>query len=223
MPSPLNNCQQKIKPGVLAELFGARLSEQSGELPDSPAHLFTLLRTGDLLVEVCELLVGDGDGPSRRLLGEALQSALQPATERRAVKHHDLPQHLGHVWQGVRRQAEAAGVHELGDQLLSMLLHGLTNQLLPHLKVILVIIADPRVDEVSDKLHDAAVGVPVVQGCRGDGTLDDVNDDATAEECNGTALDEPRGEPEEVVHGVGVIPQAVGLLQQLEGGHAQSL
>ena len=34
-------------PGVLADLFGARLSEQSGELPDSPAHLFTLLRTGE--------------------------------------------------------------------------------------------------------------------------------------------------------------------------------
>lgn len=57
----------------------------------------------------------------------------------RAVKHHDLPQHLGHVGQRVRRQAEAAGVHQLGDELLPVLLHGLTNQLLPHLKVLLVL------------------------------------------------------------------------------------
>lgn len=33
----------------------------------------------------------------------------------------------------------------------------------------------------------------------------------------------PGGQPEQVVHGVGVVPQAVLLLQQLEGRHAQSL
>ena len=53
------------------------------------------------------------------------------------------------------------------------------------------VVADARVDEVSDKLHDAAVGIPVVQ-CRGrDGTLDDVDDDATAEQGDGTTLDKP--------------------------------
>lgn len=33
----------------------------------------------------------------------------------------------------------------------------------------------------------------------------------------------PGGQSEQVVHGVWVVPQAVGLLQQLECGHAQSL
>lgn len=35
--------------------------------------------------------------------------------------------------------------------------------------------------------------------------------------------DSPGGQPEQVVHGVGMIPQTILLLQQLEGGHAQSL
>lgn len=37
------------------------------------------------------------------------------------------------------------------------------------------------------------------------------------------ALLSPGGQPEQVVHGVRVVPQAVLLLQQLEGRHAQSL
>ena len=57
------------------------------------------------------------------------------------------------------------------------------------------VVADPCVDEVSDKLHHAAVSVPVVERGGGDGTLDDVDDDATAEQGDGTALDKP-GEEE---------------------------
>ena len=44
-----------------------------------------------------------------------------------------------------------------------------------------MITADTHVDEVSDKLHDAAVGVSVVQWGGGDGALDDVNNYAAAE------------------------------------------
>lgn len=49
--------------------------------------------------------------------------------------------------------------------------------------------------EVSDELHDAAVGVPVVQrgGC--DGALDDVDNDVAAKQCDRTALDEPERNP----------------------------
>lgn len=36
-------------------------------------------------------------------------------------------------------------------------------------------------------------------------------------------LHSPGGQSEQVVHRVGVIPQTVGLLQQLEGRHTQSL
>lgn len=43
------------------------------------------------------------------------------------------------------------------------------------------VIGDSSVDEVSDKLHDTAVGVSVVQWGGGNRTLDDVNDDAAAE------------------------------------------
>lgn len=60
----------------------------------------------------------------------------------RSVEHHDLPQHLSDVRQRVRRQTETTGVHELSDKLLAMLLHGLTNQLLPHLKVFLMLQRD---------------------------------------------------------------------------------
>lgn len=157
----------------------------------------------------------------------------------RSIEHHDLPQHLSDIGQRVRRQTETTRVHELSDELLTVLLHGLTNQLLPHFKVLLVlqrqrtdiiimflpqrqrtdiiivfllqtedrhyhvpaadrgkvlrrvfiqfsvnfslysdlavsvvlnflfplthVVGDSGVDEVSDKLHDAAVGVPVVQ------------------------------------------------------------
>lgn len=35
--------------------------------------------------------------------------------------------------------------------------------------------------------------------------------------------DSPGSQSEQVVHGVGVIPQTIRLLQQLEGWHAQSL
>lgn len=57
----------------------------------------------------------------------------------RPVEEHDLPEHLGHVGECVWRQAEAAGVDQLSDQLLPVLLHGLTNQLLPNLIVVLVL------------------------------------------------------------------------------------
>lgn len=57
----------------------------------------------------------------------------------RSVEQHDLPQHLGGVGQRVLRQTETTRVHELSDELLPMLLHGLTNQPLPHLKVVLVL------------------------------------------------------------------------------------
>lgn len=43
------------------------------------------------------------------------------------------------------------------------------------------IVGDSGVNKVSDKLHDAAVGVSVVQRGGSDGALDDVNDDAAAE------------------------------------------
>lgn len=36
-------------------------------------------------------------------------------------------------------------------------------------------------------------------------------------------MSSPGGQSEQVVHGVRVVPQAVGLLQQLEGGHTQRL
>lgn len=78
-------------------------------------------------------------------------------------------------------------------------------------------------DQVPDELHDAAVGVSVVQRRGGDGALDDVNDDAAAEQRDGTPLDKSGGQPEQVVHGVRMVPQTVLLLQQLEGRHAQSL
>lgn len=57
----------------------------------------------------------------------------------RPIKDHDLPEDFCHVGQGVRRQAETAGVDKLSDQLLPVLLHGLANQTLPQLEVILVL------------------------------------------------------------------------------------
>lgn len=57
----------------------------------------------------------------------------------RSVEHHDLPQHLRHIRQRIWRQTKATRVHQLSDELLAMLLHGLTNQLLPHLEVLFVL------------------------------------------------------------------------------------
>lgn len=42
------------------------------------------------------------------------------------------------------------------------------------------IIGDPGVNEVSDKLHNTAVGVSVVQRRGRNGTLDDVDNDTAA-------------------------------------------
>lgn len=57
----------------------------------------------------------------------------------RSVEQHNLPQHLGDVWQRVLRQTETTRVHKLSDELLPVLLHGLTDQPLPDLKVLLVL------------------------------------------------------------------------------------
>jgi len=57
----------------------------------------------------------------------------------RPVDLHDLPEHLGDVGQGVGWQAEAARVQQLVDELLAQLVHHLADQLLPHLKVLLVL------------------------------------------------------------------------------------
>lgn len=53
------------------------------------------------------------------------------------------------------------------------------------------IIGDASVDQVTDELHDAAVGISVVQRGGRDGALDYVDDDGAAEESDGTALDKP--------------------------------
>lgn len=74
------------------------------------------------------------------------------------------------------------------------------------------VVRNSRVNEVTHKLHHAAVGVPVVERGGGDGTLDDVDDDAAAEQCDGTPLDEAGGQSEQVVHSVGVVSQTVLLL-----------
>lgn len=57
----------------------------------------------------------------------------------RAVDLHDLPEHLGDVGQGVGREAEAARLQELVHELLPQLGHHLVDELLPHLKVLLVL------------------------------------------------------------------------------------
>lgn len=57
----------------------------------------------------------------------------------RPVDLHDLPEHLGDVRQGVRRQAEAARVQQLVDELLAQLVHHLADELLPYFKVLLVL------------------------------------------------------------------------------------
>lgn len=53
------------------------------------------------------------------------------------------------------------------------------------------VIWDPRVNKVSNELHNAAVGISMVQGGGSDGTLDDVDDDSAAQQRNRTALDKP--------------------------------
>ncbi|KAG8123207.1 hypothetical protein E2320_018617, partial [Naja naja] len=51
-----------------AERKWPQLLEESGKVPQNPANLFTLLSTGDLLVEVGHLLVGHLNGSPRGLL-----------------------------------------------------------------------------------------------------------------------------------------------------------
>lgn len=53
------------------------------------------------------------------------------------------------------------------------------------------IVSHAAVDQVSDKLHHAAVCVSVVERRRRDGALDDVHDDAAAEQGDRAALDKP--------------------------------
>lgn len=53
------------------------------------------------------------------------------------------------------------------------------------------IIGDTCVNEISDKLHNTAVGVSVVQCCGCNGTLDYVNNDTAAEQRDRAALDKP--------------------------------
>lgn len=53
------------------------------------------------------------------------------------------------------------------------------------------VIGDPRVNKVSDELHNAAVGISMVQGGGSDGTLDDVDDNSAAQQRDRTALDKP--------------------------------
>lgn len=46
-------------------------------------------------------------------------------------------------------------------------------------------------NKVSDELHNAAVGISMVQGGGSDGTLDDVDDNSAAQQRDRTALDKP--------------------------------
>ncbi len=47
------------------------------------------------------------------------------------------------------------------------------------------IIGDPGVNKISDELHDAAVGISMVQGGGSDGTLEDVDDNTAAQQLTG--------------------------------------
>ncbi len=53
------------------------------------------------------------------------------------------------------------------------------------------VIGDPSVNKISDELHDAAVGISMVQGGGSDGTLEDVDDNTAAQQRDRTALDKP--------------------------------
>lgn len=53
------------------------------------------------------------------------------------------------------------------------------------------IIGDTSVDQVTNELHDAAVGISVVKSGGRDGTLDYVDNDGTAKKSDGTALNKP--------------------------------
>ncbi len=53
------------------------------------------------------------------------------------------------------------------------------------------VIGDPGVNKISDELHDAAVGISMVQGGGSDGTLEDVDDNTAAQQLDRTALDKP--------------------------------
>lgn len=46
-------------------------------------------------------------------------------------------------------------------------------------------------DQITNELHDAAVGISVVQRGGRNSTLDYVDDDGTAEKSDGAALDKP--------------------------------
>ncbi len=46
-------------------------------------------------------------------------------------------------------------------------------------------------NKISDELHDAAVGISMVQGGGSDGTLEDVDDNTAAQQRDRTALDKP--------------------------------
>lgn len=56
-------------------------------------------------------------------------------------------------------------------------------------------------DQISHKLHDAAVCVSMVQRGGGDRTLDDVNDDAATEQSHWTPLHKPEGQKEKLLTG----------------------
>ena len=80
----------------------SQLSPQSDELPDGVAHVHGALGAGHRLVEVRELLVGDGDGGARPrhahsrpqpaivILLQTLQRGLQPFADRLLENNHVL-------------------------------------------------------------------------------------------------------------------------------------
>ncbi len=57
--------------------------------------------------------------------------------------------------------------------------------------VLLTSLVTPGVNKISDELHDAAVGISMVQGGGSDGTLEDVDDNTAAQQRDRTALDKP--------------------------------
>lgn len=169
-------------------------------------------------MNVVQLLWTDRYDSPVGLLGQAFQRDRQVLPRRVPVQVDHLDYDVRHLGQHVGMQIEDARMHQVRHQLLAVLL-----QYLEHQRLALLVVRVRHADQIVEELHDGGVGLPMDQRARHQGALDDVRQGGTLQEGHRRPLDEPRAQPEKVVDGVGVIEQAVLLLEHVERGLDEGL
>ncbi len=204
-------------------------------IPERVRHVLWLLGLCDLGVECHQLLPRQRHRQRRREVGQREGGVLQPLAEDGAVALHQLEEDVPEVVQGEGGQDGDGGVHQGVDEAgAEGGLHGggqggavdggrdgggdgAGDGVAAGGEVGALLPGAAGVDQVEEELHDGGVGVAVLQAGRVEGQGQDGGERGGGEVGEGGALEEAGVQAEEVVHGVGMVLGALGVLGKYGG------